>query len=430
MEDAYKCGEVCAAEGLECGVQWALGPCLDLCRNPKSFINIRSWGDDPDRVSAMTRQFVSGMQDNGLIATGKHFPGMGTSEGDPHLHAISNNLSMEEWKNTYGKVWKQHIDSGIRAIMPGHHCFPAAEPDGRMIPSTISYNVLTKLLREELGFDGLIVTDGFNMGGLVPYIKYDKAFVKAIQAGCDILLFTNFSADLTETVDILENAVNTGEITVERVKESVYRLWREKNRLGLFDKVNKLYCECPEKNRTEYKALADKIGKNSISVFKNEAGILPLNEKTVKRVISVDLTNQEAPVENKVDDVMKANEIEVIKYGNYTENGIVSVADLPKADALILNFYYAPVWAGMNNLPSGKMLQKIYEYFFAPNIPVVMICHGSPFIPIVFPYVKTVVNTFSLNDINAQAIYDVLFGKQEAKGFTPVKIEICQPEID
>ena len=426
-DDAYTCGESCANEGLECGLQWALGPVADMCFSPRN-MPTRSWGNEPDRVTKFVTRFSDGMEDNGMMSTIKHFPSICTFEGDSHLHASINDMSMDEWMETQGKVWQNVIDHGVNAIMPGHVCFPAAEPDGKLIPTTLSYNVVTKLLREKMGFDGLVVTDGFNMGGLMPYVKPERAYVKAVQAGCDVLLFINFTSTLTEAVDILEKAVNDGELTIERIKESVYRIWKQKKRLGLFDIENKMYRRVPKEKRDEYADLAKKIGKNSISIFKN-LNILPLDESKTKKVISIDITNQERPVKNDLDDILKANGMEVYKYGNYTENGVVSILDLPKADAIIVNFYYGPVWAGMNNLPSGKMLQRVYEYIFKPEIPVVMICHGNPAIPVIFPYVKAVVNTFGIKDLNPQALYDVLFGKQEAVGYTPMRIELRQPEI-
>lgn len=149
---------------------------------------------------------------------------------------------------------------------------------------------------------------------------------------------------------------------------------------------------------------------------------MPLKEENVNKVISVDVTNAEGSVDNRLDVVMRDKGIEVIKYGEYTDDGVVSVIELPKADALVLNFYYGPVWGSNHITPNGKMLQRIYEYIFKADMPVVLICHGSPYIINTFPYAKTVINTFSSSDIDANAIYEVLFGKQEAKGITPVKL--------
>ncbi len=428
-EDAYTAGESCAKEGFEVGVHWTFGPVYDMCLSAASTTNTRAWSNNPETTARMANAFVNGVQQNGAIATGKHFPS-NDGTGDSHIHATFQTQSMEQWWETNGKAWQSAIDNGVRAIMPTHACFPAAEPDGRIIPCTLSYNVITKLLREKMGFKGLVVSDGFNMGGLVPYVRYDKAYVRAIQAGCDMLIFTNFCSPMTETVDILEKAVNDGEITIERIKESVYRIYKEKERLGLFDGDTKYsYKPVSTEDREKFSETSKRIGENSISIFKNEAGHLPLDEKKIKRIISVDLTNTERKRPTTFDDTLRARGIEVLKYGEYEENGIVSVEDLPKADALILNFYYGFVWGGLNMQPCGKMLQKVYEYLFKLDIPVIMICHGSPFIPCTFPYAKTVVNTFSMSVVNPEGLCDILFGKKEAKGVTPVELDLRQPDV-
>jgi len=195
IEDTKTIGESTALEGLSAGIHWALGPYVDMCLNNKSYVT-RAWGNEPERVTKFLHAFIDGAEGNGMLTTGKHFPSPCNFDGDSHVHAAINDYSMEEWWETQGKVWQNVIDHGVAAIMPGHTCFPAAEPDGRLIPATLSYNVMTKLLREKMGFDGLIVTDGFNMGGLVPYIKPETAYVRAIQAGCDILLFINFTCSI------------------------------------------------------------------------------------------------------------------------------------------------------------------------------------------------------------------------------------------
>lgn len=424
LEDAYICGEGCAKTGLECGVSWAFGPVADLNINPSNpIVNIRSWGDDANRTVDFVSACVKGMEENGFIATGKHFPGDGMDDRDQHLCTTVNSLSKEDWMATYGKVWKKLIDDGIRSIMPGHIGLPAFEKNNEIVPATISYTLITELLRGELGFDGLVVTDGMNMGGLSPIVTPAEGIIKMVQAGCDVLLFPNFWADMTFVADTLENAVNDGTISIERIKESIYRIWREKKRLGILDGENgMLFKPCSDEDNAKFKETASRIAKNAISIYKNEKGVLPLDEKKIKKVISVDVTNYERPMNNKLDTAMKEKGIEIMKYGVHTEGGIVSVMELPEADAIILNFYYGPMWASNHIKPNGIMLQRIYEYVFKPEIPVIMVCHGSPYIPSTFPYVKTVVNTYSFVDVDADAMYDVIFGKREAKGVCPVKL--------
>ena len=422
LEDTYTCGEACAKIGKECGVYWSYGPVADLNINPKNpIINVRSWGDDADRAGDFLESFVNGMQDHGMIASAKHFPGDGVDDRDQHICTTVNSLSKEEWMATFGKNWKRLIDGGLRAIMPGHIGLPAFEKNGEIVPSTLSYTLLTELLRGQLGFDGILVSDGMNMGGLAPYVSTDEGIVKMVQAGCDVLIFINFWTDIPHALDVLEKAIDNGEITMERVKESVYRLWKEKQRLGLLDN-DEIYTPCCESDLKRFDETAARISKNSISIYKNEIGVLPLDEAKIKKVISVDITNSEGPVDNKLDKVMAEKGIELVKYSGFLEKDFPRFYGLPEADALLLNFYYGPQWCTNHITPNGGMIRSIYEYIFRTKMPVVMICHGSPYIPVTFPYVKTVINTFTNRDIDGIAMYDVLFGKAEAKGITPVKL--------
>ena len=422
-EDAYACGEACARIGLEHGVTWSFGPAIDINYNPKNpIMNTRCWGDSPECVSKFTTAFINGMQENGMIATAKHFPGDGMDDRDQHLCTTINSLSMDEWRATYGKVWKAAIDNGLRAVMPGHIALPAYEKDHAVRPATLSSALLQDLLRGELGFDGLIVSDGMNMGGLAPHVTVEEGLIGLVKAGVDVLLFVNFWTDVSHAVDVLEDAVNRGEITLDRVKESVYRIWKEKERLGIFDEENTmLFKACPQEKKDEFKAVAERITRNSLTIAKNDKGVLPLDEGKTKRVISVDVSNLTRKVDNKLDAVMREKGIEVIKYGDDTENGFVRWFDLPEADALIVNFYYSSNWGANDIAPCGEKLQRVYEYFFRPEMPVVVVCHGNPFIPFTFPYMKTVVNTYTPNDPNPEALYNVIFGLEEAKGVSPVR---------
>ena len=120
---------------------------------------------------------------------------------------------------------------------------------------------------------------------------------------------------------------------------------------------------------------------------------------------------------------LEKNGIEVLKYGDHTENGFFHWLDAPKADAIILNFHYNPQWATSSIRPQGEKLQKVYEYIFKLDIPTIVIAHGSPYIGYEFPHAKTVINTYTLIEADAKPLYNVIFGEQEAYGISPVKID-------
>ncbi len=418
---AYTAGESCAIEGGQYGANYAFGPVLDLNKNRSNPItNTRSWGDNPEQTIPMLTSFVKGVQDNGMIATGKHFPGDGMDDRDQHLCTSVNNLSKEEWMESYGKVWKSLIDSGIKSIMPGHIALPSFEEDGEIRPTTLSKSILTGLLREKLGFEGLIMSDALNMGGILGVADVEECIVGAVEAGADSLLFVNFLEEMPKIVDMLENAVKSGRLTEKRIDESIYRIWKAKKELGLFDEHKRI--APTEEQLKKYKEASEEICKKSITVFRNKKGVLPLDKNKINKVISVDISNWSS-FENPLDIELEKNGIEVLKYGDHTENGFFKWIDAPKADAIILNFHYSPQWATSSIRPQGEKLQKVYEYIFKLDIPTIVIAHGSPYIGYEFPHAKTVINTYTLIEADAKPLYNVIFGEQEAYGISPVKID-------
>ncbi|MBQ5798705.1 MAG: hypothetical protein IIW16_02680, partial [Clostridia bacterium] len=151
-------------------------------------------------------------------------------------------------------------------------------------------------------------------------------------------------------------------------------------------------------------------------------GLLPLDEKKIKKVISVDITNSDSKIKNKFDAYLEEKGVEIIKYGHFTDNGFVREATLPQADLIILNFFYGSQWCTNDIAPNGAYVRCLYEYIFKTNMPVLMLCNGSPYITYTFPYAKTVINTFAPTGCDPETLYEIVFGKREAKGIAPVKL--------
>ena len=417
---AYMAGCGCALEGREMGLNMSFSPVVDILKNRLNPITaIRSFGDEPARVIRFALPYMNGMQDNGLVATGKHFPGDGVDDRDQHITTTINSLSKEEWLNSYGKVWKTMIDSGIKAIMPGHIALPAFEPDGAVIPATMSRALITDLLRGELGFDGLIVTDALNMGGLGQYSVKER-IVGTVKAGADCLLFPNFLGDISEIADILEEAVLSGEISEERIEKSIYRIWKTKSEIGLIGAPTAI--PCSDEDRAKIVGAATSVAEKAITVVRNRKNILPLDFKTTKKVISIDLDNKNGNVVNLLDDELKSRGIEVLKYGERTENGFVPFYNLPKTDALIINFFYSTYWGTNHIRPCGTQIQNLFQYMCQFDGPVILISYGNPHIVYEYSsYADTVINTYGAPKY-ANALCNILFGESEAQGVPPVII--------
>ncbi len=225
---AYDMGAWTAAEAMEVGINWILAPVADVTNNPLNpIINIRSFGGDPQRVSRCVEAFIKGCQDQGALACAKHFPGHGDTETDSHsrlgvIHADRARLDAVELP-----PFQAAIRANVAAIMTAHLAVPALGAEA--IPATVSPAVMTRLLREEMGFKGLTVTDALVMGGITRTQDPVDAAIDALLAGCDMLLMP---PDPIATHHAILNAVETGRLPLARIQEAVTRVLRAKAKVG------------------------------------------------------------------------------------------------------------------------------------------------------------------------------------------------------
>ncbi|HOP61686.1 MAG TPA: glycoside hydrolase family 3 N-terminal domain-containing protein, partial [Candidatus Saccharicenans sp.] len=229
-ELAYEMGRITALEGRALGIHMTYAPVVDVNINPDNpIINTRSVGEDPELVARLTGAFIRGCQSNGMIATAKHFPGHGDTDQDSHslLPVIKADLDRLQKVELY--PFQKAIEQGVEAIMTAHLYVPALEPEPGL-PATLSPRILTDLLRNKMGFKGLVVTDALEMAGIARYYSQEEAALRALKAGVDLLLLP---LDPVKVINYLKEAVEQGELPVERVDESVRRLLAVKARLGL-----------------------------------------------------------------------------------------------------------------------------------------------------------------------------------------------------
>ncbi len=239
-ETAYHIGLVSAREAGSIGANWLFNPVCDIYQNWRNtIVNTRSFGSDPDQVLTMCRAYIRGVRDSGfpIAVTAKHFPGDGTEERDQHLCMGCNDLSVQEWEDTFGKVYKGLIEDGIEAVMVGHIAQRALSKkyrpdmkDEEVMPATLAPELLQDVLRGELGFNGVIVTDASVMIGFCTAQQRKTALPKAIAAGCDMILFTN---DTAEDLAYMKAGIEAGIVTKERLHEALERILGLKAKLGL-----------------------------------------------------------------------------------------------------------------------------------------------------------------------------------------------------
>ena len=270
-----------AARTLGANWIWALN--VDI---PSRFNGVcihRQPSSDRDTLSRLSKCIVKGCQEQNVAMTAKHFPGMDKDEyRDSHFVNICNNLSLKEWKEGQGKVFQDMIDSGVYSVMTGHQSFPAVddtEINGDYIPTTLSHKIITGLLKEEMGFDGVVVTDGIDMGALKAiYPNAEDLYVALLNAGNDVLL----GVTRLDYVDIIEKAVKDGRISEARIDDACARILNVKRKIGLFDDA----CEV-EMNDTLKKEITDfntSATEHSIILQCDKNNQLPLDKNKVKNV--------------------------------------------------------------------------------------------------------------------------------------------------
>lgn len=280
---AYGMARVTALEARAMGIHVAFGPVLDVNNNPANpVIGARSYSEDPHLTARLGAAFVRGLQDNGVIATGKHFPGHGDTETNSHLALSVVNAPRARLDSVELVPFREAVRAGVGAIMTFHGFLPALDSSG--VPATLSPRVMTDLLRREMGFDGLLITDAMDMAGVIDRFGAVEAVKRAIAAGNDILLMP---ADVPGAIDAVLAGIAEGRFTEERVNESVRRVLTLKAGLGLpgarpmsIDQVRRVVGD------SAHGALADTIAQRSIVLAVDSARIVPL-ARNAPRVHSI-----------------------------------------------------------------------------------------------------------------------------------------------
>lgn len=222
-EQPERAGEIGSRIGVclsELGFNLDFAPVADVLTNPENTVVVRrSFGSDPAQVSEFVNAYAEGLRSQGITAVLKHFPGHGGTAGDSHDGYAQTDRSLEQMRETEFVPFREGIESGIQVIMAGHISAPSVTEDE--LPASLSYKMITEILREELGFDGVIITDAMNMGAITEKYSSSEAAVKAIEAGCDMILMPeNFEEAYQGVLD----SVRQGRLTEERINQSVMRI--------------------------------------------------------------------------------------------------------------------------------------------------------------------------------------------------------------
>ena len=295
-ETAYRMGYVAGKEAAAIGVNWMFNPVADIYKNWRNtIVNTRSFGSDPDRVTECVRAYIRGIRDAApnMACTCKHFPGDGWDELDPHNSPAHNEAGTEEWLDSYGRVYRTMIDEGLEAIMPGQISLPAMSRKLRpgirneeIMPASLAPELLQDLLRGQMGFNGVIISDASHMIGMSGVMARREAVPACIAAGCDMFLFAN---DIEEDKGYLKAGIENGTVTEERLDDALHRILGLKAHLKLYDEsirypdkagLDDIGCE-------EHRKYTAQAADACVTLVKDTRGLLPVDPAEKKNALLI-----------------------------------------------------------------------------------------------------------------------------------------------
>ncbi len=419
-EYAYNIGKAAAQEGLECGIHWSFGPVVDININPNNPItNTRSFGDNPDRISRLGKKVVQGMQDNGLVSCAKHFPGDGFDDRDQHLCTTINPLSMDEWRKTSGKMFKDMIDCGVLSIMTGHISLPSYDPgDGKDLrdapPAVMSYKLTTELLRKEMGFEGVIITDAIKMGGSITRCNPQEAVIRSLEAGNDMILF----CDTRKDFDAIKDSAISGRLKIENIEMSARRILALKEKLNL--NTDNSFAICPPDDKKAFKQISKNIASDALTVVQNRIApsLFPL--KKGMKVLAYHLRGDVKYNVNELDQ-------KLIKKGlivdHFDETEEYPAWDLSSYDVILIFTVFGPNWGTNRIRMNGPYCRPLWRMLGSHPKRLLMFSFGSPYLIYDCPEIPFYANAYSPDDSSQCAVVDFLMGELEAKGTSPVDLD-------
>ena len=442
---AYRLGLVAGREGRAVGCNWTFSPVIDIDYNHHNPItNTRTYGSDPERVLRMARAYVQGIHECGLAVSIKHWPGDGVDGRDQHLVTSVNTLSVEEWNATYGKIYQGMIDAGAETLMSAHIMQPAytrkmnpSIKDSEIMPASLSPELNIKLLREQMGFNGLVVTDATSMAGMTAAMPREKAVPYTIAAGCDIFLFT---MNLKQDYEFMLKGIENGILTMERLDEAVTNTLAFKASLKLHQRKAEGTLVPDEAalsilNCSEHRAWAKECADTAVTLVKDTQALLPLTVQKHKRILLYVLgdaggyMDEGGGIHCKFIHLLTENGFQVDKFDYSQLNGMNMWSRAAVTDPLgqLKNYdgvlYFASLKTASNQTtvrinwaqPFGADVPK-----FVHDIPTLFVSVDNPYHLQDVPMVKTFVNGYTSSEYVVEAVVEKLLGKSEFKGINPV----------
>jgi beta-N-acetylhexosaminidase len=457
---AFKFGRVVARESRAIGVQWNWFPVADVNSNPANpIINTRSFGEDPEQVSDMVTAYIAGARSEGMLTTVKHFPGHGDTDTDSHLAVARVNGDRKRLDAVELVPFRAAIAAGVDSVMVAHVTVPAIEPDPNR-PASISFNVVTGLLKNELGFRGVVVTDGMAMDALTKMFSGSsfeiskKSAVEAVRAGDDLILVP---PDLGGAYQGILEAVRQGDISETRIDESVLKILRMKASVGLHhDRMIDLEAVTRDVARPENVAIAEEVADNAITLVRDNSQVLPLKKNpptlvqshvTVAPQLGVPEERSDTAVVVLTDDVRSADAgrlfggqirlripdatvlyVDDRSAESLTDQVMITIENARKVIVVAEAFPSSARTVHKNGAETGSagldqnsenLLTQIVR---AAGRKTAVVALGNPYVVTSVPEVQTYLCTFSNTPTSAMSAVRALFGEIPIRGHMPVTI--------
>ncbi len=459
-EYAYQLGKFSNEEAAALGCNMAFAPVCDIHYNwENTEIVARAFGNDPERVAQMSKAYLEGAHTiEGFACAAKHFPGNGQDFRDAHISNNINEFDEQQWMDTYGLVYKTLIDADLDAIMGGHIMMPAymraVKPgitDEEMLPATLCPEIMTGLLRDKLGFNGMVVTDASHMVAMTNRMTRKEMLPASINAGCDMFLFFN---DPDEDFQTMLEAYQTGVISEHRMEEALSRILGLKVRMGLHKKAE-LVPAAPAAGalgKDEYKAAAENISRDSITLVKyKDADVLPITPDKYKRIMIVYVKGPASPMDALVQMAMgggnQGNPAEQLRDRLIAKgfDAFIYESPLDKIKKQVatgqkpsLNLYFAGKNAIADFVSEQDLVITLCDVangrpafglskgggeipWYAFELPVVAISVNAPTMLADIPMVRTYINAYDSKPHTLDALVDnLLAGPESFKGKDPI----------
>src|ERR1700720_4245023 len=422
-KDAYVMGKITALEARAVGVHWIYAPDADVNNNPGNpIINTRSFGEDPARVGEFVSAFVRGVQENGGLATAKHFPGHGDTAADSHIDLPVIRADRARLDQLELVPFRAAISMHVDSIMTGHLNVPALEPDPNT-PATLSHSILTDLLRNQLGYQGLIVTDAMDMGGITVRYAPGEAAVRAVVAGADALLMPPVPDAAFEA---LQAAVKSGRISKERLDASVRRILQAKARLGLNkNKLVDVNAINQKFGSAVWQSEAQDISDRGVTLLRDTAHRLPLDGTKSGRALLLAFYADPEPYPGEdLERELKSRFDSVTTLRADTRFINADTLKLPPPDtydvALLALFVRVSDRKGNVDVPAEQA--ALAEHLYTSGKPVITLGFGSPYLIERFPQAQTWLAAFGISDVAQISVARALFGQISAHGRLPVTV--------